>query len=73
VPISKMSVKGQLTVPAEIRKAVKAVPGTQFLWVLMHDGTIRVIAKTVTLEDLAGMLKPAPGIKVSLDEMNPFR
>jgi antitoxin PrlF len=71
--MSKMEMNGRIVVPKDIRKAVKAVPGTQFLWVPMHDGTIRVIAKTVTLEDLAGMLKPAPGIKVLLDEMNPFR
>lgn len=73
MPTSTMSMNGRLTVPAEIRKALKATPGTRFLWVLMHDGTLRVIAKTGTLDDLVGLLKPAPGVKVALEDMNPFR
>ncbi|MBB3293488.1 AbrB/MazE/SpoVT family DNA-binding domain-containing protein [Mitsuaria sp. TWR114] len=73
MPISTMSANGRLTVPREIRQAVNAKPGTEFLWVLMRDGTIQVVARTVTFEELAGMLKPAPGISVSVEDMNPFR
>lgn len=73
MPVSILSADGRLTVPKEIRQAVKATPGTEFLWVLMRSGMLQVVPKTGTIEDLAGMVKPAPGVSVSVEEMNPFR
>lgn len=73
MPESIMSNCGRLTVPAEIRKAVKAKPGTRFMWVLMRDGSIHVRAKTGKLSDLAGLLKPRKGVSVTVEDMNPFR
>ncbi|PIM50842.1 AbrB family transcriptional regulator [Roseateles chitinivorans] len=73
MPVSIMSADGRLTVPKEIRQAVKAMPGTEFLWVLLRGGVLQVVPKTGKIEDLAGMLTPGPGITVSVEEMNPFR
>lgn len=71
--ISVLSANGRLTVPKEIRQAVKATAGTEFLWVLLRNGVLQVYPKTGTIEDLAGMLIPEPGITVSIEDMNPFK
>ena len=71
--VSILSANGRLTVPKEIREAVKATAGTEFLWVLLRDGVLQVYPRTGTIEDLAGMLIPEAGVTVSIEEMNPFR
>ena len=63
---STITAKGQTTVPADIREQVHAGPGTKLVWNLMPDGTIVVRAKTKSLLDLKGMLKPAKGRKKKL-------
>lgn len=68
-----LTTRGTLKVPPEILKALKAKPGTRFVWALRADGSLYVRAKTKTLEDLFGSLTPPAGVKVSIEEMNPFR
>ena len=70
---STITSKGQTTVPADIRALVHAKPGTRLVWSVMPDGTIIVRAKTRSILDMAGMLDPAKGKHVSIDEMNPWR
>ena len=43
------------------------------MWNLMPDGTIIVRAKSKSILDLAGTLKPPKGIKVKIEDMNPWR
>ena len=54
---STISAAGKTTVPAEVRKLLKAVPGTRLVWTVAPDGTIIVRAKTKSILDLAGALK----------------
>ncbi len=46
MPISKMEMNGRIVVPKDIRKAVGAKLGTRFVWALMEDGSLRVVAKS---------------------------
>jgi antitoxin PrlF len=70
---STITSKGQTTVPADIRSLVNARPGTRLVWSVMPDGTIIVRAKTRSILDMAGMLKPVKGKRVSVEDMNPWR
>ena len=70
---STITAKGQTTVPLEIRRQVGATAGTRLVWHVMPDGSICVRAKTKSLLDLAGMLKPPKGKRVSIEDMNPWR
>lgn len=70
---STITVKGQTTVPADIRASVRAEPGTRLVWSVMPDGTIIVRAKSKSILDMAGMLKAPKGKRVRVDQMNPWR
>lgn len=68
---STITLKGQTTVPADIRAFIDAKPGTRLVWSAMPDGTVIVRAKTKSILELAGSLMVAK--KVSLADMNPWR
>ena len=70
---STITVKGQTTVPADIRASVHAEPGTRLVWSVMPDGTIIVRAKSKSILDMAGILKAPKGKRVRVDQMNPWR
>ncbi len=70
---STITAKGQTTVPAEIRARVNAEAGTRLVWSAMPDGTIIVRAKSRSILDMAGMLKPRSGKRVGIAAMNPWR
>lgn len=70
---STITAKGQTTVPAEVRALVHAKPGTKLIWSVTPDGTIIVRAKTKSILDMAGMLKPAKGKRVAVEHMNAWR
>lgn len=70
---STITTKGQTTVPAEIRTRLNATPGTRLVWSMTPDGTILVRAKSRSLADLAGSLKPAAGKHLDIGDMDPWR
>ena len=70
---STITAKGQTTVPADVRALVKATQGTRLVWSVTPDGTIVVRAKTKSILDMAGMLKPPKETHVTVDQMNPWR
>ena len=70
---STITSKGQTTIPLQVREAVGAKPGTRLLWHVMPDGSIVVRAKTKSLLDLAGSVKPARKRKVAVEDMNAWR
>jgi AbrB family looped-hinge helix DNA binding protein len=70
---STITSKGQTTIPLQVREAVGAKPGTRLLWHVMPDGSIVVRAKTKSLLDLAGSVKPPRKRKVSVEDMNAWR
>jgi antitoxin PrlF len=73
VPESTITAKGQTTVPAEVRAMVHAAPGTRLVWSVTPDGTIIVRAKTGSILDMAGSLRPPGGRHIAVDDMNPWR
>ena len=70
---SAITSKGQTTVPADVRASIGAVPGTRLVWNVIPDGRVIVRVKNKSILDLVGILKPAPGKHVSVEEMNPWR
>lgn len=70
---STITSQGQTTVPADIRALVHAKPGTKLVWSVTPDGTIIVRAKTRSILDMAGTLRPPKGGHVAIEDMNPWR
>jgi antitoxin PrlF len=64
--------KGQVTIPAEIRKAMGLTAGERVIFTQLDDGTIVFRAKTRSVMELRGILKQARGRKrrVSVKDMN---
>ena len=70
---STITSKGQTTVPADVRESIGGVPGTKLVWNAMSDGRVLVRVKNKSILDMVGMLKPAHGKHVSIEDMNPWR
>ena len=66
---STLNSKGQITIPANIRRAVGLAAHNRLTLTLMPDGTVLMRAKNKSVLDLKGMLTAAPGISVSIEEM----
>ena len=62
--------KGQITIPADIRKSMAISPKDRLTFTPMPDGTVVMRAKNKSLLSLKGMLKPALGVAVSVAEMS---
>lgn len=61
--------KGQITIPVDIRNLMAIGPKDQISFTPMPDGTVVMRAKTKSISDLRGMLKPLEGKAVSIAEM----
>jgi antitoxin PrlF len=66
---SRMTSKGQTTVPKEIREQLKLRPGDKVLWYL-EDGRVVFRAKNRSIREMAGMLHRPGQRPVSLEEMD---
>ncbi|MEZ5557752.1 MAG: type II toxin-antitoxin system PrlF family antitoxin [Pseudomonadales bacterium] len=60
--------KGQITIPADVRKAMGLKPQDRVVFTVLHDGTTVMRAKTKTIKDMKGMLKHQ-GKRVPVTEM----
>lgn len=56
MPAAKVTSKGQVTIPKEIRLALGVEPGDRVSFVLRPDGVVEMMARTGSLLDLAGVL-----------------
>lgn len=67
-----MTSKGQITIPAEVRKAMGLNAGERVVFTQLDDGTTVMRAKTRSILDLRGMLKPARSAnkRVGIQDMN---
>jgi antitoxin PrlF len=70
---STITAKGQTTVPLQVRNSIGAAPGTRLVWHVLPDGGLIVRAKTKSILDLAGKLKPPKGRHVAVEDMNAWR
>lgn len=68
-----MTVKGQLTMPREIRNQLGLKTGDKVAFTMLSDGTVVVRPKTRRLAELAGSLTRPGQPSVSLQEMDPFK
>ena len=64
--------KGQVTIPAEIRRAMGLTAGERVVFTQLDDGTTVFRAKTRSIMELRGILKHARSTKrrVSVKDMN---
>ena len=62
--------KGQITIPAEVRKAMGLSAGERVVFTQLDDGTTVMRAKTRSILELDGLLKDVvKKRKVSVDDM----
>ena len=66
---SAITVKGQATIPKEIRQHLKLKPGDRVKFFLHPDGSVVLLPK-VPAASLRGMLKSRTQRRVTLDEMS---
>ena len=65
--------KGQITIPAEIRAALGLNTGERVVFTQLDDGTTVMRAKTRSISELQGLLKPADSRRrkpVPTDDLN---
>jgi antitoxin PrlF len=67
---STVTTKGQVTIPADIRKAMGLEAQDRVVFTSLLDGTVVMRAKTRSVMDLKGLLKrPKGAAKVAVDDM----
>ncbi len=67
--IATVTSKGQITIPAKVRKALKVEPGDRVEFVEVETGRYEVVAATHPVTALKGMFGKAAKC-VSVEEMN---
>jgi len=58
---SKLTSKGQITLPSRVRERLKVGPGDRVVFVEGRDGKITVRSRSGTLGDMKGMLRSKVG------------
>ncbi|WP_412930051.1 AbrB/MazE/SpoVT family DNA-binding domain-containing protein [Halomonas sp.] len=61
--------KGQVTIPAEVRASLGLSTGDRLEFVPLGHGKFAIMASTLTVSDLKGMIKK-PSPPVSIEDMN---
>jgi antitoxin PrlF len=69
VAVSKITSKGQVTIPEEIRREYHLQAGEQVEWEVTDHGTVELRKAGGSLEDLARIL-PRPKRAVAVEEMD---
>ncbi len=65
---STITVKGQTTLPKDVRQALALQPGDKVRYLILDDGEVRIV-RARPLVSLAGALRHLVQRPVSLDEM----
>lgn len=69
MPTTKVTSKGQVTIPKAIRDALGLKPGDRVVFLQQPDGRVVVEAETIDVRELRGMLKHQ-GRPVTVEEMD---
>lgn len=70
MPSSTISSKGQITIPKEIREALRVDSGDRVLFIVRADGVVELRPETVDLLDLVGILEPSDGRRATIEQIN---
>jgi len=65
--VAKISSKNQISIPAQIRKALGVGALDKVAFVISDDGTVELRQPTYTLESVLGSIKGIPGESLDLD------
>jgi AbrB family looped-hinge helix DNA binding protein len=68
MPESTLTVKGQTTLPKDVRRALALQPGDKLRYLILDGGEVRIV-RSRPVADLSGVLKDAVRRPVSLEEM----
>ncbi len=66
---ARLTSKGQLTLPKDVRDALGVGPGDRVEFVKMQDGNFAVMPATHSVKRLKGLIR-RPGKAVSLEDMD---
>jgi antitoxin PrlF len=66
--VATLTSKGQTTIPRDVRRHLGLKPGDKLRFILEDDGRVVVVAATLPVSALLGVL-PAPPKAVTLEEM----
>ena len=67
--IATVTTKGQITIPADVRRALKVEAGDRVDFVEIEAGRFEFVAATRSVKELKGMFGK-PKSKVSVEDMN---
>jgi len=70
MPAAKLTSKGQVTIPKEVRDELQIDTGDRVLFVIRDDGVVELRPETVDIRDLFGLLKSKRRRPVTVEEMN---
>ncbi|NQV72613.1 type II toxin-antitoxin system PrlF family antitoxin [bacterium] len=70
MPISRLTSKGQTTIPKEIRDALRLKPGDRIEFNIDIDGKVQMRALNKDISSLAGMFYDPNRKTVTIEEMN---
>lgn len=69
MPSSTVTSKGQVTIPAEVRRALGLTSGSRLDFVPTDEGTYELVPATGTVLSLKGIVVP-PAVPVTLEQMD---
>ncbi|MBD3942233.1 AbrB/MazE/SpoVT family DNA-binding domain-containing protein [Microbacterium sp. NEAU-LLC] len=68
--IATLTSKGQITIPKEIRDELGLVAGSKVMFVTLLSGEVRMVRRTGSIEDLAGLLHDPNRPAMTIEEIN---
>lgn len=70
MPTSTVTAKGQITIPKDVRDALRVDTGDRVSFVVRDDGVVEMRPETVDLGELYGVLRRRGRKPVSVEQMN---
>lgn len=67
--VSTVTVKGQVTIPKEVRDALQIGAGDKVAFMVREDGVVELRPATVDLKDLVGVLA-VKGKRLTIEQIN---
>lgn len=69
MPDATVTSKGQITIPAQVRRDLGLKAGSRVSFVQLDNGAYEIVAKTGSVKSLKGRIRPLDH-PVSIEEMN---